>query len=112
MLNHLKRPILIDFGMANSLDLKVGTKHYYAPEQQHRLAQIAARRDKSSPPLTTSDCKKCDIWAMGLTIYRLLEGYLLLADSSDEFETTEEWLLSTFHSKKLHLPYKQATAEA
>lgn len=67
LLGSYNRPILADFGISRYLDNENGERHmggsvpYMAPEMSNTLHY---------------DPKKCDIWALGVTIYELSTGEL------------------------------------
>ncbi|HRI51025.1 MAG TPA: serine/threonine-protein kinase, partial [Pseudomonadota bacterium] len=64
------RAILMDFGLAKSTDSRgsgthiIGTPDYLAPEQiKHR-------------PRTPEEARRCDVYALGMSIYELMAGKL------------------------------------
>jgi serine/threonine protein kinase len=64
------RAILMDFGLAKSTDSRgsgthiIGTPDYLAPEQiRHR-------------PRTPEEARRCDVYALGMSIYELMAGKL------------------------------------
>ena len=72
MVNEEGYPVLIDFGVSGSVNLKHGSTKYYAPEQQ--VLQVL------QPGI---DLKKLDTWALGQTLAECIDpnaGYALKDD--------------------------------
>ena len=63
MLDDNGMPILIDFGHAQSYDIKAGTESYYAPEQ---VVYKSLHKNL--------DVKKFDVWSLGQVIFECLDS--------------------------------------
>jgi serine/threonine protein kinase len=70
------KPIVLDFGLANSIDvryrIRTGTPGYMAPE-------LVSHGRSESPPL-------CDIFSVGVILYELLTGTKPFAFNQDSFD--------------------------
>jgi hypothetical protein len=67
--------VLSDFGSANANRGNAGTREYYSPESVALLATPGLKYDRRTPLYTQfrhQNAQKADVWAMGLTLLKLM----------------------------------------